>query len=354
MRMTQLLASQLQERLDRWLLFAPCLGITVTLDDGKYGRWQGASGYAEVESLTPMLVNGRCYIYSITKTFTAVRVLQLVTQGYVDLDAPVIDYLSDLDLPPTVTIRRLLNHTSGIPNYTDLPDYSLAVADTPSRPWSYEAVVARTITGTLDFTPGERWRYSNTGYMLLVQLIERVTGNSYADNIEQHIARPLGLIETYVAQGVDNGRVLPGYDRFLNSELRMENITLYYHPWWCLTGLIVSTTADITRFYLSLMQETLLLTRAMQVAMQTPIAVGSTDSFFNAPSYGLGLMIDPQWGHGGLWGHGGSGPGFNSWAMYLPSFYGRPLALTIFCNTSMMAHPFYLVRGLLAVMREGA
>jgi len=94
-----------------------------------------------------------------------------------------------------------------------------------------------------------------------------------------------------------------------------------------------------------------LLNPEQLTAMTAPVSTGGGAGwFFQNPSYGLGLMIDPDWGHGGLFGHGGDGPGANTWAMHLPNFHGRKVTLVAFCNTTMGGHPLYLVKDLLRVL----
>jgi D-alanyl-D-alanine carboxypeptidase len=349
------LEQALQSALDRWVLFGPSLGVNVTIDDSAHGVWHGASGYTDPETRAPLPPRARCYVYSITKTFTAVRVLQLAENGALKLDEPITVYVEGLKLPESVTIRRLLNHTAGVPSYTDLPDYMPANRRSPSQPWSYEYVRERTCNGKLDFEPGTGWHYSNTGYMLLAKLIENVTGHNYAENIRTDIIEPLGLRDTYVAENVDGGRITPGYSRDLNDKHRVEEVTRSYHPRWCLTGLIVSTTGEIATFYSKLMSGALLTPDSM-TQMTAGISVGSdgdSRSFFRKPGYGLGLMIDPGADHGGRYGHGGDGPGFNTFAMVLPEFHARRVTLVAFCNTSIGGHPVNLFRDLLRVLPGG-
>jgi D-alanyl-D-alanine carboxypeptidase len=346
------LSQALQTQLDRWQLFAPCLGANVTIADSLLGVWDAASGYREPDTKAPMPVGGQFYVYSITKTFTAIRILQLAEGGAVNLDAPISAYLSNLPFPPSVTLRRLLNHTGGVPSYTDLPEYRPANRANPDRPWSDEYVMSLTCTGKLDFEPGAGWHYSNTGYLLLRKLIESVTGQSFAKNTQEHVVKPLGLKATYVAERGDTGALVPGFCRSLNEDERMENVIPRYHPGWCLTGLVVSTTQETAKVYRSLFSGALLRERSL-IEMRTCVPTGNDGgAFFKKSAYGLGLMVDPEWGFGGLFGHGGDGPGYNTWAMHLPDFHGRSVTLAVFCNTRLAPHPFYLVKDLLRVLKD--
>ncbi|MDC9622664.1 serine hydrolase [Xenorhabdus sp. XENO-7] len=340
----------LQRALDNWLLFSPCLGVNVTLSDSLGNHWHSASGFEQFENKTEMKALQQCYIYSITKTFTAIRILQLVEQEKLALDSRLTEILGHCGLDPTITIRQLLNHTAGVPNYTEFDGYDAATKASPGTPWSYDYTLALSGEKGMKFSPGEGWDYSNTGYMLLAKVIEVVTGESFQKNINDGIILPLELTKTYVASDIDRGTVIPGFSRWLNHNDVMENITGIYHPHWCKTELMVSTTKEICQVYQALFQGKI-LSPALLAEMCKPISIGrSAGPFYRKPSYGMGLMIDSEWGHGGLFGHGGEGPGFNTWALYLPEYQERALAICIFCNTSMAGQPIYLVKDLLRVL----
>jgi D-alanyl-D-alanine carboxypeptidase len=191
--MDQLLSQALQQPLDRWQRAAPCLGSNVAIIDGRHGSWSGAAGWRDIDVDAPMAVDARFYIYSITKTFVAARLLQLD----IALDRPISAYLPVPALPDGVTVRRLLNHTAGVPSYTDLPDYLPATCRSPGRPWSPDKVISRCCAGLLDFPPGEGWHYSNTGYLLLARAVQAVAGASLRAAIADGILTPLGLDRTY-------------------------------------------------------------------------------------------------------------------------------------------------------------
>ncbi len=333
------LKNALQNQLDQSLLFAPCLGINVTLKDEKHGYWTAASGFAELDTRTPMPIDGQFYIYSITKTFTSVAILQLAQNQKLSLDEPVTNWLPELPFPASVTIRRLLNHTSGIPNYASLEAYLPAVEESPSVPWSYNKLKELTCQGKLDFEPGSSWKYSNTGYMLLLKVIEAVSGDTFANVFQNNIFNPLGLEKTYVAAEIDTGALVPGFSRELNFNRLMENVIPKYHPGWCATGVIVSTTSDVVQFYESLFSEKLIGSEQLDDMRQPILTDEPPSSFFRKPCYGLGVMLDPESEYGVKIGHGGGGPGYSTWVMHLTNFQGRKLTMAVFCNTSMGLYP---------------
>jgi len=337
-----------------WQYFAPCLGTNITVLDSLHGYSNFASGYKSINPEEPLLKNDLFYIYSITKTFTAVVVLQLVEQGKISLDDPITNTLSGTTLPDSVTLKHLLNHTSGVLSYTDLPNYLEDNKSSPSHPWDFEYILENTCNTELQFQPGDQWQYSNTGFMLLLLMIEQVTGKTYKEIVDELIVRKLGLQNTYVADDVDTN-VTNGYCRYLNDGGKQENITPIYNPWWCKTGLITSRSDEVTRLYDALFDGQLLSKESLNLMIEENLIGQEAPPHFKKPSYGLGLMIDSESKFGAAYGHGGDGPGFNTWASFYPSFQGidRQIGITIFCNTSMAGHPFYLLNELLEELAKG-
>ena len=137
---------------------------------------------------------GRHLVYSVTKTFLGVLCLRLD----LDLEAPVATWIDDERLP-RATLRQLLNHTSGIPDYGRLPEYGAAVRDTPSEPWSDEELLARSLAGGPDFAPGEGWAYSNTGFLLVRRIVDLTAAGGFAGALERELLGPLGLSDTSLA-----------------------------------------------------------------------------------------------------------------------------------------------------------
>ncbi|MCY7386538.1 MAG: serine hydrolase [Burkholderiales bacterium] len=165
-------------------------GATVIVTrDGK-PIYRGAFGLADVEKKTPLKPDDVLRIGSLTKQFTAVATLMLVDQGTLSVSDPITKYLSDY--PKTgdaVTIEHLLTHTSGIPSYTGLPEYGANM----SKAVTVNEIIARFKDLPLQFKPGSKWEYSNSGYFLLGAIIERVSGMRYADFVAKNIFEPLGM-----------------------------------------------------------------------------------------------------------------------------------------------------------------
>jgi len=343
----------LQNQLDQAILFSPYLGINVTVSDEKLGIWNSSSGYMDPVTKEPLQKNSKFYIYSITKTYTSVKILQLVEQEKLSLDSPITTWLTDLPFPSTVTIRRLLNHTSGVPNYTSLDDYHEDSQKDPSNPWPIEKFMAKTCSGQLDFEPGSKWFYSNTAYLLLRLLIEKITNKPYANAIQETIFKPLALSNTYVAETVDNGQLVPAYGRYSLLNNQIENINLNYHPGWCATGLIVSTTSEVTAFFESLISGHL-IGNTLFSEMLTSVESGNPKSPLGRPCSGLGLLMGKEYKYGSWFGHCGDGPGNCTWTQHIPDFKGRKLTMSLFCNTNqpMPGQPFFIMDDLLNIIED--
>lgn len=149
-------------------------------------------GYANFEWQIPNAPDVRFRLGSITKQFTSMVIMQLVGEGKIRLDGKITDYLPDYrkDTGDRVTIKQLLSHTSGIPSYTSQPGF---FAEVSRDPYTVAEFVKKYASGDLEFEPGTKWTYNNSGYFLLGAIIEKVTGKKYADVLQERIFTPLGM-----------------------------------------------------------------------------------------------------------------------------------------------------------------
>lgn len=264
------------------------------------GTWIGTSGVAELGTDRPVDPDGWFRVGSITKTFTAVVVLQLVGEGVLKLDDPVTEWLPDL--PASISLRQLLNHTSGLYNYTDdLPEPEGIVRDRYVHRDPRDSLRVGLEKPRL-FEPGASWSYSNTNYVALGLLIEALTGNAYGDEVARRILRPLGLERTMVP-GDDVELPEPHAHPYLPVDGKPVDLVRFNPSQAWAAGDVVSTAADLDRFYAAVLGGEL-LADAEQKAMQTVV---TTDE-----SYGYGLGIERRrlpdgqvlWGHtGGIFGY---------------------------------------------------
>jgi D-alanyl-D-alanine carboxypeptidase len=277
------------------------------------------------------------YIYSISKTFTAVAVLQLGEALGCFLDDSVISILPHYGIPKEITVRQLLNHTGGLSDYFNQKEYQEAVHRHPENPWSYQKLMEVGLRDTPLFKAGEGWNYSNPGYGMLREIIELKSVASYEDYITKEIIQPLGLVSTRAFTALDSEHLLlPGIDPVMEGDFRDR-----YHPGWIATGCFISTVEEITIFYHALFSEKLTSNESLKqmthlVELDFPLPEPKK------AAYGLGLMSvnnDPQ---GRSYGHGGGGPGYTTYARHYPDVNGQQQSIAIVVNTSLPTTPFDL------------
>ncbi|HEU4323473.1 MAG TPA: serine hydrolase domain-containing protein [Roseiflexaceae bacterium] len=219
-------------------------------------------GMAETAAGTPNTPTTRFRLASVSKQFTAMAVMQLQAQGRLHVSDPICDYLSDCpDSWRTITIRQLLSHTSGIPDYTSLIDYSATQAS-PAAP---AALAARVRDMPLLFPPGTSYSYGNTAYTLLGMIIEQASGRSYADVLRDGIFGPLQMHDSGVSTGAGEPGAARGYHRVGMLAPPLDASTLFA------AGDLYSTVDDLYRWSQALEGETL-LPAALRNEMFTPVA----------------------------------------------------------------------------------
>ncbi|MFJ2752551.1 MULTISPECIES: serine hydrolase domain-containing protein [unclassified Streptomyces] len=226
---------------------------------GTSGSWQGHSGVADVRTGRPALERGRFRAGSVTKAFTAAVVLQLAAEGRVELDRPVQEYLPGL-LPVTfkpVTVRQLLNYTSGIRPADGPGDtFEDALAHRFDRD-DPRALIANAVAKGPEFDPGTRQHYLNIDYTILGVLIEKVTGRSYEQALTTRIFKPLGLRDTSLPSRTQTRIPGPhnrGYQAVTRADGTRELVDVTeWNSWsnWA-AGDLISTTADLERFTVAL------------------------------------------------------------------------------------------------------
>jgi D-alanyl-D-alanine carboxypeptidase len=264
--------------------------------------------------------------YSITKTFTAALILKLCEEGRVSLDDRLVRWFPRIADADRISLRQLLNHTGGIPDYGGLRAYHAGVKSSPSTPWTFERFAAETVDKGLWFEPGQGWAYSNPGYMLLKRVAEEVAGVLYRDLVLERIVRPLGLRRTFVAESVsDVARLAPGTSCALSPDGAPRDVRAHYHPGWVSHGVVASTASELVRFLDGLFRGELLSPQSL--ARMTALVVVPTGpsgasseqdppSRRGTPSYGLGLMGDPASPWGLVVGHNGGGPCYSASAFH--------------------------------------
>jgi len=311
-----------QDILDEFRGEINCPGILMGVK-AKGIEWYGSAGSLLADDLEKPF-----YIYSVTKAFTATCILRLVEDGLIGLDDPLIDYMPSPRIPKEVTVRLLLNHRSGIPDYCSIPEYKEALLNDSLTPLSRNTLINKTQAKGLSSTPGTGYLYSNTGYIYLYKLIEILTESSFADAIHRFIIEPLKLDKTSVATEIDTELVLlPGFAN--ESPFDGKDMRQLYHPDWVATGLVISTIKDVMSFYEGLFAGELLSQESLK-EMTTSVRFNSS----SGPGYGLGIGCSPDYSLGESYGHGGNGPGYVIYAGYMPNLNGAPASFCAICNST--------------------
>ena len=324
----------LQSTLDEWRAQANVPVVTAAVRLNGSLVWHGVAVDGGVENASELSPQSRYCIYSITKTFTAVCVLRLAAAGVLRIDDPVRRWFPDLPVTGSMAIRHLLQHTSGLRDYGPLRAYHEAVRTTPSNPWTDQEFLDATLPNGLLFEPGSGWSYSNVGYMLLRLLIQRATGRSFREYMDEEIVSRLGLTNTFVAETVaDWSSCVPGYGSEVRTDAHVVDVRSSYHPGWCAPGVSVSNVDEVTQFYDGLLAGVLLDRNELEQMLQL-VRVPGTHPPTVSPSCGLGILGDPDSPLGPSFGHGGGGPGYSLATTILPRFSAGRLSVAVFCNSS--------------------
>jgi len=295
----------------------------VALVGGTGGHWSGTSGTGDPATGRPVKADGRFRIGSISKVFTATVLLQLAAEHRVDLDGTVQQYLPHTlpDGYPDVTVRQLLNHTSGLPTGGDLggDDGGEAwFAAHPGEHWSPQEVVAEAMTHPKEFMPGTAQEYNGTNYFVAGLVIEKVTGRSFAQEVTDRILRPVGLHHTSVPAADDTALPDPTAHAVLavprpDGGTTLADVTRQ-SPWPWAEGGMISTAPDLERFFSALLHGEL-LPPAQQAEL---FAVPDVPNFrnHNCPGdhacFSTALMrFSPAPGVE-FWGKTGTRPGYSS------------------------------------------
>ncbi|HEX9999569.1 MAG TPA: serine hydrolase domain-containing protein [Actinoplanes sp.] len=255
-------------------------------------RWTPTTGVADIATGEPVRDGMRHRVGSITKTFVSTTVLQLVGEGRIDLDQPVVRYLK-VPVPRAVTVRMLLNHTSGLGDYDTTLISADTVVETSRTTYRPAELVRIGLAAGPTNAPGAAWSYSNTNYVLAGLIVEKVTGHSYRAEVSRRILRPLGLRDTYF-EGADpliQGPHMHGYVPWTETELR--DFTSFNMSWAWAVGEIVSTAHDLNVFYRALLTGRL-LDPALLAQMQT-----TADGTYGLGLYTVNLPCGRIWGHDG-------------------------------------------------------
>jgi len=308
---------------------SPAVSIAVTRggDTLVTGGW----GIADLENQVPATAATVYEIGSVTKQFTSTAVMQEVERGRIKLDDPIGSYLPSLpEAWKPVTVRQLLNHTSGIPSYT-------ALGPAWVRRWGEEmspdTLVALTASKPMDFEPGSKWSYNNSGYVVLGMLIEKVTGHTWAADVRSRFAEPLGLPDT---RWCDVSPIIPRRAHGYAPDGRgFKNAPFLAMSQPYAAGALCSTVGDLARWN-GLLHGGKVVSAESYRAMTTPEGAAASGRL----QYGFALARDTLGGHTMI-AHNGGINGFVSENAWFPD---TRTSITVLTNSSGGSNPGKLMR----------
>ena len=318
------LARALQTKLDslRGVLHFPGATLAVALPDGRVVAV--ASGLADTTRRIPLRTTDKLLSGSVGKTYVSAVAMQLVHEGKLDLDAPIARWLGGapwfarLPNAQAITVRQLMNHTSGLVRYEFDPRATVVLREQPMKAWTPEERLSYLLDTAAPFAAGQGWDYSDTNYIVLAMILERITGRPYYDELRRRILVPLQLTNTIPSDrpdlpGLANGYAGPkndlgGYDASLDASGRLR-----VNPQFEWTGGgIASTTADLARWGKLLYEG-----KAFDAALLPRMLDGVPSKLGRDVRYGLGVMTRPT-ALGPAWGHSGFFPGYATELLYFP------------------------------------
>ncbi len=279
-----------------------------------------AKGKSDVNKGIEMNLDDKFRIGSVTKTFVVTVLLQLVDEGKLGLDDPINKYFPDFPNGSNITVRMLANMTSGIFSYSEAQAFEDSLTHNPLKQWTPTELIDLSLHGKPYFEPGKGFYYSNTNYLLLGMLIEKITGNSLKSEIENRLLRPLALNNSSFH---DNGNKMPepfchGYYQDSSGILK-DYSEAYDISWAWAAGSMISTISDMKTWAEALGTGKMISAESQKERLKWVEVAGSP------AKYGLGIFTVQ-----GFIGHDGGLPGFTNITMYDPV---HKAVIIVFYNT---------------------
>lgn len=337
--------TEARKRLD-----VPSLQAAVLI--GGEGMWTGAVGWADPSAKRAATIEDQYHIGSVSKLYTAAAIMKLVEAGKLSLDDTVGEYVPGVPNGDQIRIRQLLNHTSGLPNYTEHLPMNLKTV-LFHRIWEMDEVLAVIRSQAPRSEPGSSHYYSNSNYVLLGLTAEAAAGRSFADLLEELILQPLGLTHTHFARpGNSPAGSVRGYDVAVLGTGRigikkdMAGLQAPFESCAFTAGAVVASASDVARFTYALFGGDLLAEESLQ-QMLTFVEAPDEDAP-EQTGYGLGVRRLEMGGETFV-GHTGVFPGFSSVSLYSPA---HDYAVAVTTNLSV-AEVNQVVTEIQAILAEG-
>lgn len=332
------LTKELQTKLDEWHKAGKFPGATlgVVLANGEV--FSLAVGYSDRTAKTPMKPTDRMLAGSTGKTFAAATALQLVKEGKIGLDDKVEKYLgawawySRMPNAKDITVRQLMNHTSGLVRYEFKDQFTKDLTANPEKTWKPQELLAYLLDEKPPFEAGKGWDYSDTNYIILGMIIEKVTGRKFYDEANRRVIKPLKLTNTIPQDGIKLKGVIQGYagdnNPFGGKDEMISNGKFAINPQFEWTGGgYASTSEDLARWAKMIYEG-----RAFDNSLMPQVLDGVAAPMLGRETkYGLCVIIRKT-AAGISYGHSGFFPGYMTDMMYFPE---QKIALAVQVNTSV-------------------
>ncbi len=314
----------------------PGLNLSVIYENGNQKNY--SSGYSNVERKIKLTPEHIMFSGSIGKTYAAALLLQLVDEGKVDLNKKIKDYFPEIDwlekLPniDDITVELLLQHRTGLPSYVLKPQVWDTLQANPNKVWTYKDRMAFIFGDKPIHEAAKGWAYSDTNYILIGMLIEKITGKYYYDTLKQRVFKPAGLSYTYATDKREFKNIATGYSKLppffkIPNTVVKDDVYCFNNQMEWTGGGIISTTPDLAKWGKKYYEGKLFSDSLLKIVI-TPNENGKMIG--PDMSYGMGSFIfDTK--HGKAYGHTGFVPGFVSIFAYYPD-YKLTVAMQINCD----------------------
>ena len=332
------LRTALQSKLDEWHKSGSFPGATLGVVFANGESFGLAVGFSDRETKTLMRPNDRMLAGSVGKTFAAATALQLIKEGKIGLDDKIEKYLgrepwfSRLPNAKDITVRQLMNHTSGLVRYEFKDEFTKDLTANPQKTWKPAELLSYLLDEKPPFQAGQGWDYSDTNYIVLGMIIEKVTDRKFYDEANRRLLKPLKLNDTIPQDGPRLKGVVQGYagpnNPFGGKDAMIQNGKFTINPQFEWTGGGYESTAqDLARWARMIYEG-----KAFSPALLPQVLEGvSAPMLGRETRYGLGVIIR-QTSAGTSYGHSGFFPGYITDMMYFPD---QKVAVAVQVNTSV-------------------
>lgn len=330
------LKQQIQTKLDEWHKAGKFPGATLGVSLASGESFGLAVGVSDRTANTPMKPNDRLLAGSTGKTFAAATALQLVKEGKIGLDEKVEKYLGSepwfarLPNAKDITVRQLMNHTSGLVRYEFKDQFTKDLTANPDKVWKPAELISYLLDEKPPFEAGKGWDYSDSNYIVLGMIIEKVTGKKFYDEANRRLVKPMKLTGVIPQDGRQIKGLVQGYagpnNPFGGTDEMISGGKFAINPQFEWTGGGWATTSEDLARWAKMMYEG----KAFDGAMLTQMLDGVPAKLGPNVKYGLGVIIRPTQ-NGTTYGHSGFFPGYVTDMMYFPE---HKIAIAVQVNTS--------------------